>query len=518
VRQALHVVWFKRDLRVHDHAPLTRACASGPTLALYAYEPELLAQPDCAVQHTRFASECVAELAQALHTLGVALHVTTGNMPDVLERIQRHYGIAALHSHEETGNAASYTRDMHVAQWCRKQGIPWHEEPNNGVVRCLEDRNRWSALWMQRMTGEPLAPPQAVAHTDLSTEIIAPPEAHGHGTDKPQRQRGGRAQALALLESFMVGRGDAYRAAMSSPLSAQDACSRLSPYLAYGVISVREVVHRVWQARAQELSMPLEQRRSGWLASLKSFESRLHWHCHFIQKLESDPSIETRNMHRAYDGLREASASLALLDAWANGHTGFPMVDACMRMLHATGWINFRMRAMLVSFVSYQLWQPWQPAALHLAREFLDYEPGIHYPQMQMQSGTTGINTIRMYNPVKQARDHDPNGTFVRRWIAPLARVPQQYIFEPWKMPQSVQQHSGCVIGRDYPAPVVDLAQAARRAREAMWAVRRGAAFKREAQSIYVKHGSRNPSREGVRHTRQSAPDHQLSLELEPDA
>jgi deoxyribodipyrimidine photo-lyase len=479
-------------------------------------------QPDCAVQHTRFVWECLDELARALHALGVALHVTTGNMPGVLEHIQQRHGIAALYSHEETGNAASYARDVRVAQWCRTHGIPWHEEPNNGVVRRLKDRNRWSALWMQRMTRAPLAPPQpsasASASANISTEIIAPPDAHGHGADKSQRQRGGRAQSLALLESFMTGRGDLYRAAMSSPLSAQDACSRLSPYLAYGVISVREVVHRVWQARAQELSMPQEQRRSGWLASLKSFESRLHWHCHFIQKLESDPSIETRNMHRAYDGLRDASANPVLHTAWASGLTGFPMVDACMRMLRATGWINFRMRAMLVSFASYQLWQPWQPTALHLAREFLDYEPGIHYPQVQMQSGTTGINTIRMYNPVKQARDHDPDGTFVRRWITPLARVPQQHIFEPWTMPQSVQQHSGCVIGRDYPAPVVDLTPAAKQAREAMWAVRRSAAFKREAQSVYVKHGSRNPSREGVRHTRQSAPDHQLSLELEPDA
>jgi deoxyribodipyrimidine photo-lyase len=237
-----------------------------------------------------------------------------------------------------------------------------------------------------------------------------------------------------------------------------------------------------------------------------------------MQKLESDPALQTRNLHRAYDGLREPSANPALHAAWAAGETGFPMVDACMRMLQATGWINFRMRAMLVSFASYQLWQPWQPTALHLAREFLDYEPGIHYPQVQMQSGTTGINTIRMYNPIKQARDHDPQGEFVRRWIPPLARVPAAYIFEPWKMPASVQQACGCVVGRDYPAPIVDAVQAARHAREAAWAVRVGSGFAREAKAIFEKHGSRNPQREGARRRAAAPQVNQLNLEFDSNA
>jgi len=155
------------------------------------------------------------------------------------------------------------------------------------------------------------------------------------------------------------------------------------------------------------------------------------------------------------------------------------------------------MRALLVSFSSYQLWNHWREPALHLAREFLDYEPGIHYPQVQMQSGVTGINTLRIYNPVKQARDQDPDGTFVRRWLPALRKVPDEFIFEPWTLPQALQAQCGVIIGRDHPAPIVDHVATARQARETLWALRGDAKVREEARRVFNKHGSRNPQREG---------------------
>ena len=141
---------------------------------------------------------------------------------------------------------------------------------------------------------------------------------------------------------------------------------------------------------------------------------------------------------------------------------------------------------MLVAVSSYHLWLDWRRPGEHLARLFTDYEPGIHWPQMQMQSGTTGINTVRIYNPVKQGHDHDPDGVFIRRWVPELADVPDAFIHEPWTW-----EAAGQVLGKAYPFPVVDHLAAAQQARQKVWAVRRGPDYRQAANAIQDKHGSR---------------------------
>jgi deoxyribodipyrimidine photo-lyase len=162
-----------------------------------------------------------------------------------------------------------------------------------------------------------------------------------------------------------------------------------------------------------------------------------------------------------------------------------------MRSLVATGWLNFRMRAMLVSFASYHLWLHWRQTGLFLARQFLDFEPGIHWSQMQMQSGTTGINTLRIYSPTKQARDHDPQGVFIRQWVPELARVPLSFLAEPWKMDLIDQRLSGCAIGVDYPAPIVEDKAATKAAKDRMYGLRKSSQAREEAQEVQERHGSR---------------------------
>ncbi len=519
----VNIVWFKRDLRVTDHTPLTQACSNGSVLPIYLYEPHLLQKPDVSAQHVAFINECLQSLSKDLGALGLKLVTRVGEALAVFAQLKQVIGDFDLWSFEETGNGATYSRDKQVAAWCRNSGVAWHEFPNAGVVRRLKNRDVWSRIWAERMRDAPLcAPPSASQSlTVIESHGIVPIGTLGlNGVDKKMRQRGGREAALEDLASFFNQRGQHYRREMSSPLLAVDACSRISAHLAYGSLSIREVVHAVAQQRARLLALNEAARGSGWLPSLKSFEGRLHWHCHFIQKLESSPEIEFTNMHRAYRGMREDNDNAVLQRAWMMGETGVPMIDACMRMLAATGWINFRMRAMLVSFSSYHLWQHWRTPSLHLAREFLDYEPGIHYPQVQMQSGTTGINTVRVYNPIKQARDHDPNGTFVRRWIPELARVPTDFIFEPWRMTDNLQREYGCALGRDYPMPVVDIAQAADRARKAVWALREGAQFRKEASAIFQTHGSRSPNREnrnGLIGNRNAVPATSRTPKGEPD-
>lgn len=523
----VHLVWFKRDIRLSDHKPLTEALTrlknSQGRVQLrlvYLIEPTLLAQPDSAPQHFMFALECLQDLAEQLpaHT---PLELVRADAPEFFRSLLDHLEpdqTLQVFSHEETGNWASFERDKVVARLLKSNGASWHQFQSNAVVRTLSNRDVWSQLWLQAMQKPVLPVPPALMKGSgaparpSNAGFGSFPSVHWHQgkqprpdwmnvenffpigeSDKTNRQRGGRWEALSTLQAFLDHRGKHYRHEMSSPLSAESACSRVSPYLTFGVFSIREVLQILDQNRKDEPQ---------WKASLKSFESRLHWHCHFIQKLETEPELEFRSAHPALNDLRNhgplADEEAARLQAWITGNTGFPMIDACMRMLRSTGWVNFRMRAMLVAFASYQLWLDWRHTAPLLAREFLDYEPGIHYAQFQMQSGVTGINTLRIYNPVKQAKDHDPEGTFIRRWIPELKDCPVDWIGNPWDLPGLIQQETGCRIGQTYPSPIVNPDTAISLARQKMTAWRKSPQFDQLAKAVYAKHGSRNPNRNGT--------------------
>jgi deoxyribodipyrimidine photo-lyase len=489
----LQVVWFKRDLRIHDHRPLAEAARRGPVLPLYIAEPDLWALPDASGRQWEFIAEGLTELRAELSRLGQPLVVRVGDAPRLLARLHRGHGIAALWSHEETGNLWTFARDKAVARFCREAGVPWTEIPQFGVVRGLRDRDRWAAAFERRMA-EPATPPPEGLPRLADIDIGGVPSAGELGLAPdpcPGRQRGGRARALSLLDGFFGGRGRAYTVEMSSPLTAAESCSRLSPHLASGVISMREAIQRAYRERARLAAMPWAERPIQ-LRSCDSFIARLHWHCHFIQKLESEPELEHRSAHPAFEARRLGTApDDPPLAAWAEGRTGFPFVDACMRSLIATGWINFRMRAMLVAFACYHLALDWRPVGERLARLFTDYEPGIHWPQVQMQAGHTGINTPRIYNPVKQSADQDPDGVFMRRWLPELARLPTALLHEPWRMTPEDGALFGVLIGKDYPARVVDHQDAARAARDRLSEARREAGFAAAAHQVFARHGSR---------------------------
>ena len=489
----IEVVWFKRDLRLMDHRPLVEAAARGPVLPLYIVEPSQVNAPDFDPSHWTFLRESLVELREGLARLGQPLVVRVGEVLPMLQSLAAARSIR-LWAHEETSNWQGYQRDRAVRRWAKETGIPFQELPANGVVRRLRSRDEWSEHWEERMRGPLLAAPGSLS--PVSGIDPGPIPTHvelGLAPDSRRQylQRGGPSRASAVLESFLTERGGAYRGGISSPLSAMSACSRLSPYLAWGNLSTRQVVQAT-RARIGQVG-------PRWAASLQSFESRLHWRCHFIQKLEDQPTIEFTNFVRAYDGLREAEFNREAFTAWQMGETGYPMIDACMRMLRATGWLNFRMRSMLMAFAAYDLWLHWQEPAHHLARLFLDYEPGIHYPQVQMQSGTAGHATLRLYNPVKQGQDQDPRGAFVRRWIPALARVPDSFVHAPWLLPEGQQESLGCRIGRDYPAPIVDHARAVVHARARIAQVRRSPALAAEVARVFERHGSRRRPPAGSR-------------------
>ena len=482
------IVWFKRDLRWQDHAALAHAAARGPVRCIYIVEPGYWQLNDTALQHFEFIRESLQALNSHLQTLGGCVEIHTGEAVEVFDRLLKETSFTEIHSHEETGNAWTYARDLQVKTWCETHRIPWHEYAQFGVVRRLKNRNQWQAAWEQHMHA-PQEKPKAIHFASKVNSLPFSMQAPAHLKHNPlHRQRGGRPLALAVLRSFLNARSLGYRGGISSPLSAPDACSRLSAYLAYGCISMREVV-QMTRAHIEELPPQASRHRAG----LQAFMSRLYWHCHFIQKLESEPEIEWQNMHRGYDGLREESFNEAFFEALKNAQTGWPMVDASVVMLRETGWLNFRMRAMLVSVAAYPLWLHWQPVGEWLATQFLDYEPGIHWSQLQMQSGTTGINTTRVYNPIKQAQDHDPQGLFVRRWLPAMRNVPDSWLFEPWKMPDNVRQSTGTDAASSIQiyTPLVDLSSATRSAKERLHALRKNDKVRAGKKAVIDKHASR---------------------------
>ncbi|WP_428484043.1 FAD-binding domain-containing protein [Rhodopila sp.] len=520
----VQVVWFKRDLRTTDHRPLAEAAAAGPVLPLYVAEPDYWALPDTSRRQWRAIQEALAALAQRLDDLGAPLIVRTGTVVDCLARIHRAIGITRLLSHEETGNGWTYARDQAVRRFCRSTGIPFVEYPQFGVIRRLRNRDDWG-----RLHGDFLNAPIFAEPARLVPATTAPPNRIPTADDLglapdgcEQPQSGARQPAWHLLESFLAGRGATYRRAMSSPLGGAHACSRLSVPLATGAISIREVLARINAERRALDERPPEVRAIP-LTAIDSLVSRLHWHCHFIQKLESEPDLEFRSLHPAHEKARAATANdNAVLQAWATGRTGFPFIDACMRSLIATGWLNFRMRAMVQAFASHQLGLDWQVSGTCLARLFTDYEPGIHWPQVQMQAAQTGINTPRMYSPVKQGADQDPGGIFTRRWVPELARLPPAHLQTPWTMDAGMQDAAGCAIGRDYPPPIVDPVVAIRLARERLSHIRQQPGYREAAEAVYARHGSRKrrideddpPKRQAIRAERKARAARQLGLDL----
>jgi len=468
----MNVWWIRRDARLDDNPALVEAASSGwPLVLLHCWDPRRTS--NCLhASHVKFITEGLTELEAGLKRLYRAdqcpqLTHRVGPTELVLGELFEQTAIGSLHSSEVIGDAADQEIDAAVACWCAENDVVWEQHDQFGIEPSSISKE---ALldWAGRAA---LRPPESIEFVQAvpAGKPVGARELSLRPGARPEAQIGGELKAEQLLQTWLSVRGRRYSKELSSPSAAWTSNSRLSAYIAWGHLSFR----RIFQAVVHKQQCLLKEagtvkQREEWSRSLVELQRRMGFRLMFMRRLRGDASMMFDLHIPAFEGMRYEAPleekQQSHLRAWIDGKTGYPLVDACMRCLQKSGWVNMRMRAMILSFAVYDLWLDWRVLAEPLAALFLDYDPGIHYPQLESGSGTDGIE-FRMYNPTKQCQDHDPEGTFIRMYVPELSTCPFEFLFEPWCMPAQAQARSGIIIGEDYPAPIVKHTEAMQVAR-----------------------------------------------------
>ena len=458
------LVWFRRDLRDFDHAALSHALERAREVAcVFVFDREILeALPDPADRRVEFIHASVAELQAALEARGGGLVVRHGFARDEIVRLAAELGVdAVFYNHDD--DPAALARDAAVEAALRLRAVAVHhykdcviferEEVLTAGSRPFSVFTPYKNAWLKALTPAVLQAHPVDTHADrLAARSTPPPTLEEMGFAPTNlRELGlptGMAGGARLFAEFMQ-RIDRYHEARDFP--AQKGPSYLSVHLRFGTVSIRQLAAAAWQQGGRGAQ--------AWLAELiwRDFYHQVLWH---------RPDLADGHAFKPqYDALPWPNPP-GHFDAWREARTGYPLIDAAMRQLEQSGYLHNRLRMVAASFLVKDLLVDWRWGEKHFADKLIDFDLAANSGGWQWAAsvGCDAQPWFRIFNPVTQSEKFDPGGRFIRRYLPALARVPDKYVHAPWTMPVDEQQRAGCLVGRDYPAPIVDHAAQRERA------------------------------------------------------
>jgi deoxyribodipyrimidine photo-lyase len=468
------LVWFRRDLRCDDHAALFHALKEARSVqCVFVFDTEILdALENRADRRVEFIWESVRELGQGLVALGGGLRVMHGRARELVPQLAREFGAQAVYTNHDYEPLA-IARDGDVAARLKGAGLDFHsfkdqaifekDEVLTGAGRPYTVFTPYKRAWLQKL--------DAFYAKAYPVERHAGALVSGAGGDTPSlaqmgfRQTNLRALRLPTgmsgahtLHRDFIARIDHYKDRRDFP--AIKGPSYLSVHLRFGTISVRALVRDAMERAS---------------AGAQTWLSELIWRDFYFGILHHFPHVAVRSFRPEYDDLAFGN-DRDLFQAWCDARTGYPVIDAAMRQINQSGYMHNRLRMIAASFLVKDLHVDWRWGERYFAAHLNDFDLAANNGGWQW-SASTGCDAqpyFRIFNPVLQSRRFDPDGRFLRQYLPELEHVPERYIHEPWTMPGSVQEACGCVIGTDYPAPIVDHDAARRRTLQIYGAARKG--------------------------------------------
>ena len=440
--------WIRRDLRLNDNPALKNALAHGMLIPVFILDPALLEKP--APKRQAFLMHGLRGLDSDLRSRGSHLVLRRGEPSEMLKRLAAETGadlITAIEDYSPYGRGRD-KRVQKVLPLQLFQGQTLHHP--NSVLKAdgspytifTPFSKAWKALPLPG-GGTWAVPSKLPPMDEVPSEAI--PE-----SNPPQEFPPGEAEALRRLEIFMEER--VFQYLETRDRMDQAGTSSLSPYLRFGMIAPQKLLAAVLSAINRAPEPGSRKSAETWLNELiwREFYNAILYHFPFVLQKAFNANLRGIPWRDAPDDL----------SAWQQGRTGFPVVDAAMRQLAATGWMHNRARMITASFLAKDLLINWQEGESWFMQSLVDGDPAANNGGWQWSAGTgtDAAPYFRIFNPILQSKKFDPQGNYIRRWVPELANIPQAYIHEPWLMPADIQESSGCRIGRDYPAPIVDRA------------------------------------------------------------